>query len=101
MPFFKLKHRTKSSSTSTVRISKPLPSASNHDRSLSSDHCPPPETMDNERGRTTPTPFKLGGSYQPVNKRPVPLGRIPSSPLPPLPTYDSGDDPGSPNTFSD
>lgn len=100
MPFFKLKHRTKSPPASKIRISKPLPSASECDLSLSSDHPPSPNTMDNEHRGTLPTPFKLGGSYQPLN-RPVPLGRIPSSPLPALPTYDSGDDPGSPNNYSD
>ena len=101
MPFFKLKHRTKSPAASTVRISKPLPSSSDCDLSLSSDHSPLPNTMDNDDRRTPPpTPLKLRGNYQPVNTA-VPLRRIPSSPLPPLPTYESGDDLGSPNAFSE
>ena len=56
--------------------------------------------MDNENRRTPPSPLRLRGNYQPVNTA-VPLRRIPSSPLPPLPSFESGDDLGSPGNFSD
>ena len=96
MPFFKLRHRTKSSPAPTVSISKPLPSSSDSNLALSPELSPPPNSMDNANRGTPPTPLRLRGNYQAVNTA-APLRRIPSSPLPSLPSYESGDDLGSPN----
>jgi len=105
MPFFKFKSRNKSPTTATKTtkaasdITSPI---------ITADIEPIPDghrrrsyTMDHDNRRSPPTPLKLRGNYHPIDS-PSPLKRLPSYPLPPIPSYDSGDEPMlSGQTYSD
>ena len=52
--------------------------------------------MDHENRRSPPTPLKLRGNYYALNTG-TSLSRVPSSPLPPLPSFDAVDDLATPS----
>lgn len=55
---------------------------------------------DHENRRSPPTPLKLRGNYYALNTGNS-LSRVPSSPLPPLPSFDMSDDFPTPNSYND
>ena len=57
-------------------------------------------TMDHENRRSPPTPLKLRGNYYALNTG-TSLSRVPSSPLPPLPSFDAVDDLAIPHSYPD
>ena len=105
MAFFKFRNRNRSSATTnTIVISKPIPATQPDDQPSrqQSDyrHQQPSAGMDHDNRRPPPTPLKLRGSYYALNTG-TSLSRVPSSPLPPLPSFDSVDDLPTPNGYSD
>ena len=92
MAFFKL-FRSRNKSNTAIVISNPIPAK--QDKHRQSDHQQQSNAMDHDNRRSPPTPLKLRGNYYSLNSR------VPSSPLPPLPSFDGSDGLGSPNSRSD
>jgi len=113
MAFFTFRKRTKSSTTNTIVISKPLPAKQQDDQPSprqprqQSDYRQQQQQqqqqstgMDHDNRRSPPTPLKLRGNYYALNTA-TSMSRVPSSPLPPLPSFDPVDDLSTPNGYSD
>ena len=107
MAFFTFRKRTKSSTTNTIVISKPIPAKQDDQpspRQPQSDYRQQQQQqltgMDHDNRRSPPTPLKLRGNYYALNTA-TSLTRVPSSPLPPLPSFDPVDDLPTPNNYRD
>ena len=92
MAFFKWFRSRSKSNTTTIVISKPILSKQDEERESSDrNYHSSSNTMDHENRRSPPTRLKLRGNYYALNTG-TSLSRGPSSPLPPLPSFDSVDD---------
>ena len=100
MAFFKWFRGRSKSNTATIVISKPIPSKQDEERQLSDQHNyhSSMNTMDHENRRSPPAPLKLRGNYYALNTG-TSLSRVPSSPLPPLPSFDAVDDLATPRSY--
>ena len=100
MAFFKWFRSRSKSNTTTIVISKPIPSKQDEERQSSdrNNYHSSINSMDHENRRSPPTPLKLRGNYYALNTG-TSLSRVPSSPLPPLPSFDAVDDLATPHSY--